>query len=166
LAALRVIDRAPVLELPAHDTIGSASGRRPVMIGRHELRGHPAWGVLDEHGLARTPPTRHGRHRGFAFEAIPGDAGDRVHARPHLVEHLARMRVVPVEANAAAELVQQPEIFFRFARRLNGLAAELHHAIRVRHGADLLRPRRRGQHDVGEVRGFGQENVLNDKMIE
>ena len=54
----------------------------------------------------------------------------------------------------------------RVAGRLDRLAAELHHAIGVRHGADLLGPRGRGQHDVGEVRRFGEEDVLHDQMIE
>ena len=50
--------------------------------------------------------------------------------------------------------------------RLNRLASELHHAIRVGDRADLLGPRGGGQHDIGEVRGFGEENILHHQMIE
>jgi hypothetical protein len=43
---------------------------------------------------------------------------------------------------------------------------ELHHPIRVRDRAVFLGPRGRGQHDVGEVRRFGEEDVLDDQVIE
>ena len=131
---------------------------RPVGVGnvRHEHRRLARIAFL----LARIG------HRGLALEAIPRDAGDRVHARAHLVEHLARMRVIPVQAHAARQLVDDPEIRPGLAGRLDGLAAELHHAIGVRDGADLLGPRGRRQHHVGEIRRLGQEDVLHDQMVE
>ena len=65
-----------------------------------------------------------------------------------------------------AELDEQPEVFLRVAGRLDRLASELHHAIGVGDGADLLGPRGGGQHDVGEIRRLGEEDVLHDQVIE
>ncbi len=76
------------------------------------------------------------------------------------------MGVVPVNADAASQLVENPEVFFRLAGRFNRLTSELHHAIGIGDGADLLRPRGGGQHDVGEVRRFGEEDILHDQVIE
>jgi len=49
----------------------------------------------------------------------------------------------------------------RLARRLNRLSGELHHAIGIGERAGLLREGGRRQHDVGEVRGLGEEDVLH-----
>ena len=54
----------------------------------------------------------------------------------------------------------------RVAGRLDRLAPELHHAIGVGDGADLLGPRGGGQHDIGEIRRFREEDVLHDQVIE
>src|SRR5438046_10634377 len=81
---------------------------------------------------------------GVALEALPGDSRDRVHALAHLVEYFARMRVVPVQTHAACKMVDDPQILFRLAGRLDRLAAELHHAVGVGDGADLFRPGRGG----------------------
>jgi hypothetical protein len=45
------------------------------------------------------------------------------------------------------------------------LASELHHAIGVGDGADLFGPRGRRQHDIGEIRCLGQEDVLHDNVV-
>ena len=55
----------------------------------------------------------------------------------HLVEGIARMRIVPAEADTPAKLVDDPEILTRIARWLDGLASELDHAVGVRHRADF-----------------------------
>ena len=70
------------------------------------------------------------------------------------------------QPDPARELLDDPEVLARLARRLDRLAAELHHAVGVGHGADLLRPGGRRQHDVGEIRGLGEEDVLHDQVIE
>ena len=54
----------------------------------------------------------------------------------------------------------------RVAGRLDRLAPELHHAIGIGDRADLLRPRGGGQHDIGQVRGFGEEDILHHQVIE
>ena len=54
----------------------------------------------------------------------------------------------------------------RVTGRLDRLASELHHAIGVGDGADLLRPRGGRQHDVGEIGRLGEEDVLHDDVIE
>ena len=61
----------------------------------------------------------------------------------------ARPGVVPVEAHAARELLDDPQIRLRIARRVERFAAELHHAIGVGDRAVFLGPRGRGQDDVG-----------------
>ena len=43
------------------------------------------------------------------------------------------------------------------------LLGEVHGAVGVRERAGLLAPERRGQHDVGEPRGLGQERVRDDE---
>src|SRR5438128_12366315 len=79
-------------------------------------------------------------HRGLALEALPGDACDRVHALAHLVEHFARMRVVPGKADAPGQLVDQTEIFFRLAPRLDRCSSELHPAVVVDYTSDISHP--------------------------
>src|ERR1035437_6178002 len=48
-------------------------------------------------------------------EPLPGDAGDRRHRLAHFVEHLARAVVVPVEPDAAPDLLDDPTIGPGFA---------------------------------------------------
>src|SRR6266568_4608419 len=50
--------------------------------------------------------------------------------------------------------------------RLDRLSSELNHAVGVGDCADLLRPGGCRQHHVGEVGGFGEEDVLNHHVIE
>ena len=50
--------------------------------------------------------------------------------------------------------------------RIDRLAAELDEPVGVGEGPGLLGERARRQDDVGEVRGLGQEDVLDDEMLE
>jgi hypothetical protein len=59
-------------------------------------------------------------------------------AVPHLVEHLGHVLVVPVQAEAAADLLDDPEVLLRVAGRVDGLPAQLHQAVGVGEGAGLL----------------------------
>jgi len=138
--------RSAGTNLPRPFSVGKRSTRRPAHPGR----------LLD---------TRI-RHGGFAFEALPRNAGDGVHAGAHLGEDLARVRVTPVEPQAPPQFIQQPEVLLRIAGGSIAFRPSLHHAIRVGDGADLLGPRGCCQHDIREVRGLGEEDVLHDQMIE
>ena len=51
--------------------------------------------------------------------------------------------------------------------RLEGLAGALHPALAVGGGALALAPRRgRGEHDVGELGGLGEEDVLDHQVVQ
>ncbi len=102
----------------------------------------------------------------FAHQPFPGNVLQRRHHLRHLGEHVGGAIVAPVEPHALADLLDDPEILPRIARRLDHLARELHPAIGVGEGAILLGKRRSRQDDVGVERGFGDEQVLNDQMIE
>ena len=163
----------PVLELPAGDEHHRVLGVGPLVggneVGRHELRA-PGGGRemrLEHHRLARIAfvLARIG-HRGIALQALPRDALDGVHAAAHLVEHLFGTFVLPVQPQPARELDEDPEVRLGFSGRVQGLAAELHHAVGVGDGAVLLGPRGGGQHHVGEVAGLGEEDVLHHQVLE
>jgi hypothetical protein len=54
----------------------------------------------------------------------------------------------------------------RFAGRFKRLAAKLHRAIGVGEGAGFLRESGRGQDDVGEIAGLGQEDILHHQHVQ
>ena len=59
------------------------------------------------------------------------------------------------------------DVVARLARRLERLADALDAPLAVRDRALRLAPARRGgQHDVGELRGLRQEDVLHDEVVE
>ena len=91
---------------------------------------------------------------------------ERAHRALHLGEDLARVGVVPVEAEAAGELLDDPPVRPRLAGQRHGGAAELDLAVGVGDGAVLLGPGRGGQDHVGELRGLGDEEVLHDQVLE
>src|SRR4026207_905244 len=118
----------PVFELPARDQHHRVLGVRAFVggdeIGRDELRatGRSGEAIYEDHRVAWIaffdtwirdrrllfePFTR------VACDRVPREAGDRVHAQSHLVEHLTGMRVLPVESDAPGELDDQPEILSR-----------------------------------------------------
>src|SRR5262249_20429082 len=102
----------------------------------------------------------------FAFESIPRDTGDRIHALPHFLEHLSGVGIVPVQSNTACDLIDDPEIGARITRWIERLAAELNHSIGVRHGAALFGPCCGWEYDIGEVCSLGEKNVLDDQVVE
>src|ERR1700682_537600 len=105
--------------------------------GRNDLRGNEStgsgrgWKVFGEyHALAGVALVlARVRNGGFLLQAVPGDPGNRGHGPAHLLEHLARMLVVPIEPEPPAHGIDDPQILTRVARRLEGLAAELHRTI-------------------------------------
>ncbi len=163
----------PVLELaPGDEDEGIVlvrAFRRGNDVGRHELAAPGGRGKLvgEDHRLARIAFVLAGvGHAAFLFQPLPGDAGDGRHRLAHLVEHVRSTTVVPVEAHAARDFLDDPQIGLRLARRLQRLAAELHHAVGVGDGAILLRPRSGGQDDVCEIAGFGEEDLLHHQPVE
>ena len=62
---------------------------------------------------------------------------------------------------------QDLDVVTRVAGRVERLADELHSTLGVGDRAVGLAPRRRsGQHDVGELGGLGEEDVLHDQVVE
>ena len=87
----------------------------------------------------------------------------------HLVVHLRHAAlgpgVLPAAAEALRDLLDDPEILARIARHVERAASELHHAVGVGDGAGLLGPRGRRQHDIGEIRRLGEEDVLHHEVV-
>ena len=73
---------------------------------------------------------------------------------------------MPVEAEAARDLLDDPPVGAGVAGQGHGGAAHLHLAVGVGDGAVLLGPGRGRQDDVGELRGLGDEEVLHDQVLE
>ncbi len=70
---------------------------------------------------------------------------------------------VPVVKFHAPGVVEKDvEVGARPAGRLDGFLRQMDCAVGVGAGAGLLCPRRRREHHIGELRGLGQENVLDD----
>ena len=80
-------------------------------------------------------------HRALAHQPLPGDVLQRRHQLRHLGEDLARAGIIPRQAHALADLLDDPEILPRIAGRLDHLARQLHAAVGVGEGAGLS-PRR------------------------
>jgi hypothetical protein len=67
-------------------------------------------------------------------------------------------------AHPACQLLDDPQVVACLSRRLFRLADPLHAPLGVRDRALALGPRRRGgQHDVRELGGLGQEQILDDE---
>ena len=166
----------PVLQLAPGDQHERVVGIRALVggndVGRHQV--HAAIGrvkVLQKDSGRAGVIGAQARvsHAGFTLQALPGDAPNAgVHGLAHFFinsRHTAVVtHVVPVQAHAPGHLLNDPQIGFGLARRLNGLQAQLHHAVSVGHGAGLLGPSGGGQHHVGQPRGFGHENILHHQM--
>ena len=106
------------------------------------------------------------RARAFDLQPFPGDPGHARRRVADLFEHLRRPGIVPVETDAARDLLDDPEILTRVARRIERLTAELHAPVRVGEGPGLLRERRCGQNHIRVARRLGEEDVLHHQMIE
>ena len=173
LGAARHAAGVPVLELPPgdqHERIGAVgllgggdhlrrdelapAGRRRERLGEHDARSGIAF------LLARIGD------RVLALEPLPRDAGDRRHRLPHLGEHLARMRVAPVEAEPLAIST----MIDRSCRASPGGVSACRPSC-TRRSVLVNVPvfsgkRRRRQDDVGEIRGLGEEDVLHHQHLE
>ena len=100
------------------------------------------------------------------FETLVAHPGVPGRQLPHLVPH--RLRVIgPFVAKLARQADDDPEIVAGFGGRIDRLADALHAPLAVGDGAFRFeRAGRRGKHDVGALRGLGQENVLDDQEVE
>ena len=111
----------------------------------------PAW-PLDPAQLLEAAVAHSGEGRGQHADLVPGVLGGRL---------------APVVAHAAGELEDDPEVVAGLARRLERLADALDAPLAVRDGALGLGPcGGGGQDDVGDLRGRGQEDVLDDQHLE
>jgi hypothetical protein len=102
----------------------------------------------------------------LALQPLPGDAGDAGHQPTHLVEHLAGIRVAPGQAQAAPDLLDDPQVLSRVAGWRQRLTAHLHDAVGVGEAARLLGERAGRQDHVGQVGGLGQEDVLHHQVFQ
>ena len=84
----------------------------------------------------------------------------------HLVEDLARMGVAPGEADALREILDQLPVLARLAGRADDGTADLHLAVGVGEGAPFLRMGGGRQDHVGEPRRLGEEDVLDDEVLQ
>ena len=67
--------------------------------------------------------------RPLTLKPLPGDVRQRRHHLGHFGKHVGRAVVIPRQAHALADLLDDPEILPRVTRRLDHLARELHAAI-------------------------------------
>ena len=103
----------------------------------------------------------------LALQPLPGDAADAGHGVAHLVEDLAtRGRSASRSPSAVGDLLDDPQVLPRIARRVDGLAAHLHQAVGVGEGAGLLGEGAGRQDHVGQVGGLGEEDVLHHQVLE
>ncbi len=101
------------------------------------------------------------------FETLVGHARELRRERADFVPHVFRRRRTPVVAEALGELRHDPDLVASFAGWFDGLSTTLNATLAVRDRALPLGPRRcRGQHDVGELRGFREEDFLHDEVVE
>ena len=104
--------------------------------------------------------------RVLALQTLPGDAANAGHGVAHLVKHFADMFVLPVQPEAVADLLDDPQVLASGARRVDGLAAHLHQPVGVGEAAVLFRERAGRQDDVGQVGGLGQKDVLHHQVLQ
>ena len=84
-----------------------------------------------------------------------------------LVPDRLGVRLAPAGAHPVREVEDDRQVVARARRRLDRLAHALDAALGVGDGALALGPGRGGrQDDVGELRGLGQEQVLDDEEVE
>ncbi len=87
--------------------------------------------------------------------------------RAQLVPGLLGGRLAPVGAHAVGDRADDPAVVARLAGRVERLAHALDAALGVGDGALALAPgRARGQHDVGQLGGLRQQDVLDDEEVE
>ena len=101
------------------------------------------------------------------LQALVAHAGVVRRQRAQLVPDLLGGLVVPFVAEPRGEVDQDPRVVARLAGRVERLAAALHAPLAVRDRALRLGPAgRRGQDDVRHLRGRGEEDVLDDEVLE
>src|SRR4051794_29371323 len=99
-------------------------------------------------------------------EVVVVEPGVVRHHRDELVEDLARVVVLHLQADPVAHLLDDHPVLPRLARRVEHLVPALHAAVGVRVRAVLLEVRGRGKDHVGELGRLGQEDVLDDEELE
>ncbi len=123
--------------------------------------------VHEHHPLAGIPLFAAGPDYGvLALQALPGDAGDAGHGLAHLGKYIGRAAVVPVQTDAACQLLDDPQVLAHFSRWIQRLAPKLHQPIRIGERAGLFGIAGCRQHNVGKGSGFGQEQILDHQMVE
>ena len=74
--------------------------------------------------------------------------------------------VTPIQTHALSDLLNDPQIGFGLSWWVNGLLAQLHHAVGVADRARLFRPSSSGQHHISQPSSFGHEDVLHHQMLQ
>ena len=176
-SAARHAAGVPMLQLPPgdqhHRVLGIGLLVGGDQAGRHEPHAAVGGGemVMEDDGLARIVGTHTGVSDRARVQARPIDAANgRGHGLAHFFVDLGHTFllacVMPVQAHALGDLLDDPQVGFRIARRQHGLAAHLHRAVGVADGAGFLGPGAGGQHHIGQPGGFGQENVLHHQVLQ
>ena len=88
-----------------------------------------------------------------------------MHGQAHLGEDLRWIVIGPVKAQPTCHLDDDPQVLPSLARRLDGLARQLHHSIGIGEAAGFFWKGRRWQDDISEVGGLGRENILHDQHL-
>ena len=102
----------------------------------------------------------------FLFQPLPGNALDRSHCLAHFGVNILGTVVGPIEANPVCDFLEYPPVLTGVAGGVDHLTRHLNLSIGIGEGSGFLGERRRRQDNIGEVGGLGQENVLNDQMVE
>ena len=74
--------------------------------------------------------------------------------------------VIPRQAHALSQVLQDPQIRPRLPRWHQRLFAKLHHAVGVADGAGFFRPGGGGQHHVSQPSSLGHEDVLHHQVLQ
>ena len=143
-------------------------------VGRHQFDAATGSGeVVDEHGRCAGIVFAQARigNAGFTLQPLPGDArNSSVHGAAHFVidggHAIVLALVIPGQTYALGQVLQYPQIGAGLAGRVQGLLAQLHHAVGIAHRAGFLRPGGSGQHHIGQPGGFGHENILHYQVFQ
>lgn len=97
---------------------------------------------------------------------VPVDAGVLGRHPADLLGDLGHILVVPVAPHGIGELLDDPPVFPRLPRRLDGGGETLHPPLRVGEVAALLGKGAGGEHHIGELGGFREEDILYHQEFE
>ena len=102
----------------------------------------------------------------LCIKPFPGHTGDAGHRAAHLLEDIFRLRIVPIQAEAPRQLLNDPKVLPRLTGAIQRLSTHLHTSVCVRKRTGFFRESRCRQQDICEGCCFRQENILQHHMVE